>query len=92
MDELVEQRSKRISGAELNAMLKTFTLPPSKGHKVKLSYISQVGVEPPRFAVFTNNPEGFDQARIRAVEARLRESFSFAGSPIRLYIRAKDKD
>lgn len=92
VDELIVERQKRISGAELNLMIKTFTLPPHKGRKVKLSYITQVGIEPPRFALFTNNPEGFDTSRMRAVEAKLRESFSFAGSPIRIYVRAKDKE
>lgn len=89
IDEVMAARRKRIATAELNRFLAGITLPPYRGRKVKLSYMTQVASEPPRFALFTNNPEGVKDSHLRNIEARLREAYSFKGTTIRIFVRRK---
>ena len=59
--EVAEQRAKRIPTGQLNAVIADATLmkqPPSdKGKKLKIYYVSQVGVKPPLFAFKVNKRE-----------------------------------
>lgn len=89
IDEVIKERRKKISTSELNRFIREIALPPYKGKKVKLSYISQVAVEPPAFALFTNIPDGLKDSSMRHIEARLREAYGFKGTPIRIYKKLK---
>ncbi len=93
VDEIISMSSKKIRTNELNNFLKqslAIKQPPMyKGKKVKLSYISQVGIKPPRFVIFTNKKEGIKQAYIRFLEKKLRERFPLKGMPVRFYIKQK---
>ncbi|MCK5512752.1 MAG: ribosome biogenesis GTPase Der, partial [Thermodesulfovibrionia bacterium] len=95
VDEIIAESSKKISTQELNTFLReslSMQPPPLyKGRKVRLSYIAQVGIKPPRFVIFTNRREGIKPEYIRFLENRLREKFSFRGMPVRFYIRQKIK-
>ncbi|MFA6055338.1 MAG: ribosome biogenesis GTPase Der [Thermodesulfovibrionales bacterium] len=96
VDEIIAERQKRISTADLNKSLRDIlselNLPPYKGKEVKISYITQVKTEPPAFAVFANYPASFKDAHIRRIEKILRNSFSFSGTPIRIFIKAKSRE
>lgn len=91
------QSSTRISTGMLNEVLAEATSrvqPPSdKGKFLKIYYMTQVGVKPPTFVIFCNNAELFHFSYQRYIENCLRETFGFAGTPIRLIIRERsDKD
>lgn len=91
IDEIIRERKKRIPTADLNRafreIVSSTSLPLYKGKAVKLYYITQVKTEPPAFAVFTNYPSALKDAHIRYIEKILRTSFSFKGTPIRIYIK-----
>ncbi|GAB4387463.1 MAG: ribosome biogenesis GTPase Der [Thermodesulfovibrionales bacterium] len=89
IDGVMAERKKRIPTAELNRFAREIALPPAGGKKTKLLYMTQVGTEPPRFALFTNNPQGVKDAHLRHIEARLRERYSFRGTPLRIIVRAR---
>jgi GTP-binding protein len=89
IDQVMAERRKRVATAELNRFLSGISLPPYRGRKVKLLYMTQVGSEPPRFALFTNNPEGLKSSHLRHIETRLREVYSFRGTPIRIFVKRK---
>lgn len=93
IDEVIKERKKRISTAELNKFLNeslsSISLPTYRGRAVKLSYITQVKTEPPVFVVFTNYPSALRDVHLRNIEKGLRETFSFIGTPIRIYVREK---
>lgn len=88
-----EQQNMRISTGVLNELLSDAKLvnpPPMKyGHEVKLYYMTQVSVKPPTFVLFVNNAEWVHFSYTRFLENRLRESFGFEGTPIRLVLRGK---
>ncbi len=84
---------RRVSTARLNKFLAEAVLahsPPQKHHHpVRLNYMTQARVRPPTFIIWANSPDGLKESYKRYLENKLRESFGFAGSPIRLKIRQK---
>jgi GTP-binding protein len=95
INEIMKERIKRIPTADLNRSFREavsdMTLPAYKGKTVKFNYITQVKTEPPAFTVFTNHPAVLKDAYIRHIEKILRDNFSFKGTPIRIYMRSKEK-
>lgn len=90
MKETMEQYQRRISTGLLNDLLNDAVLanPPSaKGKKIKILYITQVAVKPPRMVLFANNPELIHFSWLRYLENRIREAFGFAGTPIHFITR-----
>jgi len=83
----------RIPTARLNAWLSDLvaqTPPPVRGGKQpKILFATQAGVRPPRFVLFTS---GFLEAGYRRfIERRLREDFGFAGTPVEVAVKVREK-
>jgi GTP-binding protein len=93
IDEIILERKKRVSTAELNRyfrdMFSNMSLPSYRGKTVKIYYITQVKTEPPSFALFCNYPSALKEGFVRNIEKVLRSKFSFKGTPIRIYIKAR---
>ena len=63
----------------------------SKGKKIlRIKYITQTDTCPPQFTFFCNHPEIVDDNYRRYLENRLRSTFEFSGTPIRLRFKKKD--
>ncbi len=84
---------KRVSTGMLNDLLSDATTrvqPPSdKGKRLKIYYMTETSVAPPTFVVFCNSEELFHFSYRRYLENCLRDTFGFAGTPIRMVIRQK---
>ena len=83
----------RISTGQLNSWLKEVvaaTPPPVRGGKQpRILFATQATNRPPTFVLFTS---GFLEAGYRRfLERRLRETFGFEGSPIRIKVRVREK-
>ncbi|MGB0971487.1 MAG: ribosome biogenesis GTPase Der [Mycobacterium sp.] len=83
----------RISTGRLNSFFKEIvaaTPPPVRGGKQpRILFATQATARPPTFVLFTT---GFLEAGYRRfLERRLRETFSFEGSPIRINVRMREK-
>ncbi|MCW2600650.1 MAG: GTP-binding protein engA [Frankiales bacterium] len=83
----------RIPTAKLNAWISDLiaaTPPPVRGGKQpKVLFATQAGTRPPRFVLFTS---GFLEAGYRRfIERRLREDFGFAGTPVEISVRVREK-
>jgi GTP-binding protein len=85
------ERRRRISTGELNRLLADATdrqPPPAvRGRRPKLFYGTQVGVAPPTFVFFANDAANIHFSYRRYLENRLRETYGFDGTPIRLVFR-----
>jgi GTP-binding protein len=95
IDEIMKERKKRIPTADLNRFFReavSGTHLSVKGKAVKFYYITQVKTEPPAFVVFTNYPYTLKDAHIRFIEKGLRNRFSFKGTPIRIYVKPKERE
>ena len=88
--------SSRISTGLLNEILQdamSTSEPPShNGKRLKINYITQVAINPPSFAIFVNNPELVHFSYLRYLENCLRRAKNFEGTPIKIFIRKKNKD
>ena len=92
-----ENTALRITTGMLNNILEDATArvqPPSdKGRRLKIYYMTQVGVKPPHFVIFCNDARLFHFSYQRYLENQLRAVFGLSGTPIRLTIRQKgDKE
>ena len=92
-----EQASMRITTGMLNSVLadaQTRVQPPTdKGRRLKIYYMTQVGVKPPHFVVFCNDRRLFHFSYQRYLENCIRSTFRLEGTPIILSIREKgDKE
>ena len=91
------QASMRITTGMLNNVLEdaqTRVQPPSdKGRRLKIYYMTQVGIRPPHFVVFCNDARLFHFSYQRYLENCIRSTFGLTGAPIVLSIRQKgDKE
>jgi GTPase len=84
---------RRITTGQLNNFLKEViaaTPPPVRGGKQpRVLFATQATARPPTFVLFTT---GFLEAGYRRfLERRLRETFGFEGSPVRINVRMREK-
>ncbi len=92
-----DQAAMRITTGMLNTVLADATQrvqPPSdKGRRLKIFYMTQVGVRPPHFVCFCNDAKLFHFSYQRYLENQIRSTFGLEGTPVRLTIRQKsDKE
>ena len=91
-----EQASMRITTGMLNSVLadaQTRVQPPTdKGRRLKIYYMTQVGVKPPHFVVFCNDRKLFHFSYQRYLENQIRGVFGLEGTPVILTIRQKGEE
>jgi GTP-binding protein len=88
-------RRRRVPTAELNRVLgralRDKAPRTASGKRLRVYYTAQTGVEPPTFTLVANRAEGLHFSENRRVENILREAAEFAGSPIRISVRARSR-
>jgi GTPase len=93
LEEVASERRKRIPTAEMNRFLKYVDFErasvPAR-QQVKIYYLTQAGVSPPTFVLFTNRKVKLHFSYQRFLENQLRKAFGFVGSPIWIKNRARD--
>jgi GTP-binding protein len=91
-----ESRRRRLSTAELNAILNRAIrehVPPLVHNKrFKLLYATQAGIDPPSFILFVNDPKLVHFSYRRYLERSIREAADFEGTAIKLVFRARSED
>ena len=93
INHVCEQSMMRIRTGTLNSVLADATTrvqpPTDRGRRLKIYYMTQVGIQPPTFVVFCNDAKLFHFSYQRYLENQIRNTFCLEGTPIRLIIRAK---
>jgi len=91
--DVVAARRHRLTTSEFNQILHEAydkTMPPSRaGHTLRLYYGTQVGIEPPTFVIFVNDPELVHFSYERYIENCIRAYYPFTGTPLRIYFRPR---
>ena len=92
-----DQASLRITTGMLNTVLADATArvqpPTDKGRRLKIYYMTQIGIKPPHFVCFCNDAKLFHFSSQRYLENQIRSTFGLEGTPVRLTIRQKsDKE
>ena len=93
IDYVANQAAFRVTTGMLNTVLadaQTRVQPPTdKGRRLKIYYMTQVGIRPPHFVVFCNDARLFHFSYQRYLENCIRNTFGLEGTPIILSIRQK---
>ena len=91
-----DQAAVRITTGMLNSVLadaQTRVQPPTdKGRRLKIYYMTQVGVKPPHFVIFCNDKKLFHFSYQRYLENQIRSVFGLEGTPIHITVRQKGED
>ena len=66
--------------------------PTDKGRRLKIYYMTQVGIKPPHFVVFCNDAKLFHFSYRRYLENQIRSVFGLEGTPIIMSIRQKGEE
>ncbi|WP_196594685.1 ribosome biogenesis GTPase Der [Pectinatus sottacetonis] len=93
---VAEQQNMRIQTSVLNQLIMdalSVNPPPShKGKQLKIFFMTQADVNPPKFIIFVNDPELMHFSYVRFIENKLRESFGFEGTPLRLIVKGRKEE
>jgi GTP-binding protein len=85
------ERRRRVPTGELNRVLKAATdrTPPPlvRGRRPRIFYATQAGIAPPTFVFFASDAASVHFSYRRYLENRLRDTFGFHGTTIRLVFR-----
>ena len=88
-----ENRAMRVSTGQLNNVIADATMmkqPPSdKGKRLKIYYVTQVGVKPPLFSFQINSRELMHFSYARYLENKIRQAYNFEGTSIKFVFREK---
>ncbi len=82
-----DSASKRVTTGELNRFVETLKIEPA----IKIYYITQPSVRPPKFVLFTDRTSSLHFSAERFLINRLREKFGFKGTPIHIQVRSRER-
>ena len=93
INEVSENNQLRVKTSVLNELLAeaiAMVQPPTdKGKRLKIYYMTQVATKPPTFAIFVNSKKLFHFSYERYIVNKIRDTFGFKGTPIRMLTREK---
>jgi GTP-binding protein len=94
VDRAQEATRKRISTGTLNQIVNesvALVPPPAskRGKRLKVYYTTQVSVSPPTFVVFANDNKLMTRQYEVYLERKIRDSFGYVGTPVRIITRSK---
>lgn len=91
--EVYDNRKRSIPTSQLNDVLlpeiERYPPPISRGHAVKIKFITQLPVVVPSFAFFANFPDAIKDSYKNFLENKLRERYNYSGVPVRIFFRKK---
>ena len=86
-------RHQRIGTGALNkfveSCLQKYHPPLITGKRLRIYYLTQVEINPPRFVLFVNKPDLMTEPYKKYLINQLRESFPFSGCPLLFDLRGK---
>ena len=93
---VADERHKRISTSQLNKLVREAVAehaPPAKpGKWLKILYATQADVDPPTFIFSVNDAKAVHFSYERYLENKLRTTFGFEGTPIRMIFRGRENE
>jgi GTP-binding protein len=96
VQQVAENHAMRVQTHMLNDIISDAAAmnppPTDKGRRLRIYYATQVAVKPPTFVLFVNDPELMHFTYLRYLENKIRSSFGFEGTPVRLVVRRKSEE
>ena len=95
INEVSSESKKRITTHQLNKFITTAMQknhpPVILGKRLRIYYMAQVGIQPPKFVLFVNYPNLMVESYRKYLFNQFREIYGFTGSPILMYMKGKKK-
>lgn len=95
IDKVYENSKREIKTSVLNDVIRDAVLlnqPPSyKGKRLKIYFVNQSGIMPPKFTFSVNNKGLVHFSYERYLDNKLRENFDFEGTPITIQFKNRDE-
>lgn len=95
VQEVYQNGLKRITTHQLNKFiglaLQRNHPPMMGGKRLRIYYMAQVDVQPPKFILFVNFPNLMSETYKKYLYNQFRETYAFTGVPISLYLKGKEK-
>jgi GTP-binding protein len=86
---------KRITTHQLNKFiglcLQKNHPPMLNGKRLRIYYMAQVDIQPPKFVLFVNFPNLMVESYRKYIYNQFRDAYSFAGLPLRIFLKGKTK-
>src|SRR5262249_15661823 len=64
--------------------------PMLDGKRLRIFYLAQVDVKPPRFVLFVNNPKLMVETYKKYLINQFRDTYGFLGAPIRFFLKGRN--
>lgn len=95
VQEVHQNSLKRITTHQLNKFigdaLQRNHPPMLNGKRLRIYYMAQVDVKPPRFVLFVNFPNLMIESYKKYLYNQFREVYGFTGVPINLFLKGKER-
>ena len=95
IQEVYGNSQKRITTHQLNKFLTSAMQknhpPMITGKRLRIYYMAQVGIEPPKFILFVNSPHLMAETYKKYLYNQFREAYQFTGVPILMHMKGKEK-
>lgn len=95
VQEVWQNAHKRVTTHQLNkfvgAALQKNHPPMIMGKRLRIYYMAQVDVQPPKFILFVNYPNLMLESYKKYLYNQFREEYGFTGVPISIYLKGKEK-
>lgn len=93
VQEVHAQQTRRITTGQLNKFLEKamqkYHPPMIDGKRLKIFYMAQIDVRPPRFVLFVNKPELMVDTYKKYLLNQFREGYQFTGAPIEFILKGR---
>lgn len=93
--EIHQNALKRVTTHQLNkfigSALQKNHPPMIMGKRLRIYYMAQVDVQPPKFVLFVNYPNLMTETYKKYLYNQFRETYAFTGVPISLFLKGKAK-
>lgn len=95
VSEVHAQQSRRVTTGQLNKFIEKavqkYHPPMIDGKRLKIFYLAQVGVHPPRFVIFVNQPNLMSETYQKYLINQFRETYGFLGAPIQFFLKGRQE-
>jgi GTP-binding protein len=95
IQEVYQNSLKRITTHQLNKFIASALQrnhpPMIMGKRLRIYYMAQVDVQPPKFILFVNYPNLMVESYKKYLYNQFREAYAFTGVPIQIYLKGKEK-
>ncbi len=93
---VLENANRRVSTGQLNDLvldcIRASEPPSVNGKRLKIKYVTQMGVNPPTFILFVNESDLMHFSYKRYLENCIRKAYDFSGTPIKIMVRENSDD